>query len=398
VTEGRTVPQRWRASAVNTVRPGLDEIDLRVDGAPAHGGSPASPAAADPLPARVAALVAEALGDVLGDAPLGPDDDLFDRGLSSLHAARIHAALAREAGALLSNGALFRAPTVAGLTALVRDARERGRFTSLVAIQPGGTRPPFFCVHGGAGTVLHLRPLARALGPDQPFLGLQAPGLLGHGTPLPDVAAMARRYVDEVRAVQPTGPYLLGGYCFGSIVAHEMVRQLHAAGEETAVLVVFNGPTAEALQQRVRDQRARTAPRGAYRKLRRRAALAYMDGRRRVTEVRRDGEIRLARLRHRPLGPRFLRAFYKSRCRHLEQHHRTAPWSGRVVVFLGRGLYEDGALGWRRHGGTVVVHEIAGEHRNQRTLMAEPHASVVARILTEELRRAAAPAVPLKAR
>jgi thioesterase domain-containing protein len=321
-------------------------------------------------------------------APIRPTDDLFDLGLTSLSAATVHARIRRETGALLTNGAIFRAPTIASLSLLVADALDRERLTSIVAIQPGGTRRPFFCVHGGAGTVLHLRPLSRALGPDQPFFGLQAAGLCGHGYPDRDIPAMARRYVAEMRMIQPHGPYLLGGYCFGTIVAWEMIHQLRTTGEDVALLAVFNGPSSEELRRRQRAERARRMPPSRAGRVRRRAALASMDSRRVLREVRREGEVRWARWRRRPLGEAFLRKFYKHRCQVIEQRYRSRPWPGRVVVFRGAGLYEDDALGWRGHGATVVVHQIPGDHRTQRTLMAEPHASVVAPILAAELARA----------
>jgi thioesterase domain-containing protein len=383
------VARRTTAGSVRSVDLGPDEIDVRtgdLSDPVTPGDPPSDELGVDPLVAWVTGLAGEALGSV----PVEPDEDLLDLGLTSVSAAALLGRVQREAGVRLSNGVLFRAPTAVGLAAFVRDALERDRFSSLVAVHPGGSRTPFFCVHGGAGTVLHLRPLSRALGPDQPFYALQAPGLLGHGYPLADVAAMARRYVEEVRAVQPTGPYVLGGYCFGSIVAWEMVHQLRAAGHEVALLAVFNGPTAELLQRRVRTRRADDEPAAPPARLRRRAALLYMDGRRRATELRRDADIHLARLRGRPLEPDFLRRFYKSRCRHLEQHGRTRPGTGPVVVFRGAGLYEDPTLGWRDHVDDVAVHEIGGEHRNQRSLMAEPHASTVAPVLAREIDRALA--------
>jgi thioesterase domain-containing protein len=199
---------------------------------------------------------------------------------------------------------------------------------------------------------------------------------------------MARRYVAEMRTIQPRGPYLLGGYCFGSIVAWEMTRALRAIGEDVALVAVFNGPSSEELQRRERAQRDRRMPPSPYGRARRRAALTYMDTRNRLTEVRRDGEIRWARWRKRPLDEAFLRRFYKSRCHLLEQRHRSRPGPGRVVVFRGAGLYEDEALGWRGHGATVVVHQIPGDHATQRTLMAEPYASVVAPLLAAEFARA----------
>ena len=100
-----------------------------------------------------------------------------------------------------------------------------------------------FLVHGGAGTVLLFEPLARRLGHDQPVFAFQAAGLYGHGPAQRSVADMAARYIREMRSVQRSGPYRLGGYCFGALVALEMARQLAARGERTELLVTFNGPS-----------------------------------------------------------------------------------------------------------------------------------------------------------
>src|SRR5205823_1918690 len=94
----------------------------------------------------------------------------------------------------------------------------------LVAIQSGGARRPFFCVHPGGGEVLCYYDLARALGPDQPFYGLRAVGLEGEAMPDTRIAAMAARYLDVLREQQQHGPYLLGGWSLGGVVAFEMAQ------------------------------------------------------------------------------------------------------------------------------------------------------------------------------
>ena len=120
------------------------------------------------------------------------------------------------------------------LAALLEGPEGETRWTSLVPIQPQGTRPPIFCVHGGAGTILHLQPLARRLGGDQPFYGLQSRGLYGGAPPLQTVEEMAAHYLAELRTVQPDGPYYLAGYCFGTIVAFDMAQRARRSGEEVA--------------------------------------------------------------------------------------------------------------------------------------------------------------------
>ena len=106
--------------------------------------------------------------------------------------------------------------------------------SSLVVIQPGGSKPPFFCVPGSEGDVFtNIGHLARRLGPDQPFYGFWN----GMHDPT-QIEARAAGYVDEIRAVQPRGPYLLGGVCSGGVVAFEVARQLQAQGQRVALLAL----------------------------------------------------------------------------------------------------------------------------------------------------------------
>lgn len=111
----------------------------------------------------------------------------------------------------------------------------------LVPIQPAGSRPPFFCIHGFGGGVADYAELARLLGPDQPFFGIQARGLDGQGEPASTVEEMATDYVRAIQSLQPEGPYHLGGYCLGGVVAFEMARQLEEQGERVATLAILEG-------------------------------------------------------------------------------------------------------------------------------------------------------------
>jgi thioesterase domain-containing protein len=122
----------------------------------------------------------------------------------------------------------------------------------LIPLQPEGNRPPIFGVPGHNGDVFCFLPLARHLGRDQPFFGLQPPGTDGKQAPIDDAEKLAAYFVGEIRAVQPEGPYFLGGYCLGGIVAFEMARQLQAAGQTVALLALFGTtcPTAFAFPHR----------------------------------------------------------------------------------------------------------------------------------------------------
>jgi aspartate racemase len=127
----------------------------------------------------------------LGIEAIGVTDDFFDLGVTSIMAATLFAAIEHELGRDLPLGAIFQAPTIESLAKMLEARRAKSRWTSLVSIQPEGSQPAIFCIHGGAGTILHLAPLARRLGTDQPFYGLQSRGLYGGSTPLKTVDEMA---------------------------------------------------------------------------------------------------------------------------------------------------------------------------------------------------------------
>jgi Thioesterase domains of type I polyketide synthases or non-ribosomal peptide synthetases len=117
---------------------------------------------------------------------------------------------------------------------------ETAYWSPLVGIQPGGSDQPFFCVHPGGGNVLCYVELARHLGPDQPFYAFESRGLNSEQPVCTTIEEMASIYIEAMRAVRPVGPYLLGGWSMGGVVAFEMARQLEAQGEMVALLVLID--------------------------------------------------------------------------------------------------------------------------------------------------------------
>jgi thioesterase domain-containing protein len=176
--------------------------------------------------------------ETLGVSRLGVRDNFFELGGHSLLAVKLMARVRQELGRELPLSALFAGGTVEEMARLLRSG-ETDRPSSLVGIQTGGAGTPFFCVHPAGGDVLAFAALARALGTHRPFYGLQSRGLEG-GEPLSSLEEMAAAYIEEIRAVQPQGPYLLGGWSLGALVAFEMARQLDASGEEVALLAVLD--------------------------------------------------------------------------------------------------------------------------------------------------------------
>jgi pimeloyl-ACP methyl ester carboxylesterase len=163
--------------------------------------------------------------NVLG-FPVGIRENFFGVGGNSLDAARVVDAVMVEFGVQLPLNVLTEHPTVERMATLLRG--HAGPLSGpLVAIQDGdGTRPPLFLVHPDHGQVGPYCGLAHALGEEFAVFGIQAVGLYSDAEPRRTVPAMAAAYVDTVRAVRPTGPYLLGGCAIGAAIAYEMAARL----------------------------------------------------------------------------------------------------------------------------------------------------------------------------
>jgi non-ribosomal peptide synthetase component F/thioesterase domain-containing protein/acyl carrier protein len=193
---------------------------------------------ADDVEARLVTLWEE----LLPTRPVGVADNFFDIGGHSLLAARLLSRVEEEFGRPLPLASLLRGATIEDLAVLLREQPDARPWNPLVPIQPAGAGRPFFCVHPGGGIVYCYQELARRLGTDQPFYGLQASGLDAGTEPFDRIEPMAARYIAAVRAVQPAGPYRLGGWSLGGLVAYEMACQLRAQGEEVSELVIFDTP------------------------------------------------------------------------------------------------------------------------------------------------------------
>jgi thioesterase domain-containing protein/acyl carrier protein len=174
---------------------------------------------------------------------IGIDADYFDLGGTSLGAVRLFDSIKGEFGIDLPLSTLLTHPTIERLAQVIAGAEPGAAVDSkcLVPIQPNGTRAAIAAVHGGGGEVYIYRELAELLGADQPLYGLQPVGLDGVTKPLTSVPEMASRYVEELRQVQPEGPYRLIGFCFGGSVCLEMAAQLEDMGHEVDFIGVIDG-------------------------------------------------------------------------------------------------------------------------------------------------------------
>jgi thioesterase domain-containing protein/acyl carrier protein len=175
------------------------------------------------------------------EQPISVNDNFFEIGGHSLLAVRLFSQIRKDFGENIPLATLFHAPTIAQFATVLDERNAKPAFSPLVAIQPKGTKPPFFAVHGVGGNVLSYFALAKYLGDDQPFYGLQARGLDGESAPHTRVQDMAAEYLLEIRRLQPTGPYYIGGFSFGCSVALEIAQILRREGEDVAMLGLIDG-------------------------------------------------------------------------------------------------------------------------------------------------------------
>lgn len=169
--------------------------------------------------------------------------DFFQLGGDSLMAVSLAADLERLLGRRIPIATLFEAPTIRSLARTLADESWMPAWKSLVALQPAGSRPPLFFVHGMGGELFYAARFARLLGPDQPVYGIRADEGDGREIPPGGVERMAARYAREVRALQPDGPYRLAGYSVGGWFAYALATELRGQGQEVTILIFDTNPS-----------------------------------------------------------------------------------------------------------------------------------------------------------
>jgi acetoacetyl-CoA synthetase len=233
--------------------------------------TPAPSAVATPLPPppapgwrsrREHETYLSALWDKVSDQPIGLDDDLLGGDVEPLLPLRLLAEIERATTHKLTLEDLYKAPTLRKLAAVL-DTAGWDWPVPLVQLRPGSGRP-FFLMHSLAGTFLELWAVFRSLETPRPVLGFQARGLAAGQQPHLSIPEMASEYILHMRRVQPTGPYALGGFSIGGVIAYEVAQQLVREGEEVDLLCLIDTgvhgrylPPMQWLQQRMaRTQKA----------------------------------------------------------------------------------------------------------------------------------------------
>ncbi|HEX8272558.1 MAG TPA: amino acid adenylation domain-containing protein [Longimicrobiaceae bacterium] len=372
----------------------LDRLPLTPNGKTDRGALPAPDRAADGAAGGHVAprdelerALASIWEEVLGVSPVGVKDDFFALGGHSLLAVRLMAQVERATGVRLPLAVLFTASTVEALAAELRGGRAAGERSPLVPIRPEGKRTPLFLVHPVGGDVLAYAALARHLDPDQPVYGLRSRGLVDGEEPAATVEEMAADYLRAMREVQPAGPYRLGGWSMGGVVAFEMARQLEAAGEAVESLALIDSYL-PALHGRAApvDERVRVRTFAADLGLPPEALelVGEEDGGSHLHRVQEGA--RAAGLLPADVDAGRLERLYAVFGANLAALYAypTKPYGGAVLLL--RAAEHDPAdaesAGWERVArGGVEIHAVPGSHF---TLVREPHAAALAAVLEQQ--------------
>ena len=257
-----------------------------------------------------------------------------------------------------------------GAAALARQER------SIVPLQAHGRGVPIFAVPGHNGDVFCYRALAQRLGGDQPFFGLQPPGLDGHEAPLGQIETLAGRFADEVRAFQPDGPLIVAGFCAGGVVAFELARQLQESGPDVRLLALFGSPYPTFFRPL---RRLTHTFRGHMNELASSpgAGFAYIAGKLRQRRLRAEDPV-LA-----------LRTAVERATIAAIRRYTPGPFAGRVSLFLPSDDWARagfGALLWRSVARDCDEYRGAGGC-NGDNMLTEPNAGVFAELFRQALNR-----------
>jgi thioesterase domain-containing protein len=389
----------------------LDKIPLTANGKIDRRAlpSPGEHLSARPAPAPPRDTLEQMLSrlwcKVLKLPSVGIHDNFFELGGHSILAVRVLIEVEKASGTRLPLATLLQAPTIAGLADVLRRQNWQPSWTSLVPIRSGGSGIPLFLMHSHGGNVLEYYPLANVLDEEFPIYALQARGLDGKIAAGQSMQQMAARYIEEMRALQPEGPYFLGGFCFGGLLALEAAQQLTAAGEEVALVVMIQ-TTHPAVNHFTPETNAfeRMKYRLAKRldlerqNLRNGGKSYFMERARRVWDIMRArveiGWDALIGRGNRSAANRSLPYILEA----LSIEHDKVYWQyvpaayrGKVLLIRAatqlRGLAADStSLGWKDvFGGGLDVREVEGHQQN---MLIAPNVRRVGEILTDHVRAA----------
>lgn len=186
-------------------------------------------------------MLCDLYAEILHLEEVGVNDSFFDLGGHSLLAVRLMNRVREVFGKELGIGVLFEAATVSELIKIIDgESHSANSLNTLLPLRKSGTETPLFCVHPAGGLSWCYAGFMSSLGPEYPLYGLQAKGIRKKETKPGSLVEMARDYIDELKSVQPYGPYRLLGWSLGGNVVHAMAVELQEQGEEVEFMVILD--------------------------------------------------------------------------------------------------------------------------------------------------------------
>jgi len=368
-------------------------------------------------------VIADLFAAALRVPEIGVDQDFFDRGGHSLLAVRVLQGIEKHFGETLPLSAIIGYPTVERLATLLSpegDAQETTR-SSVVMLRAGGSQPIFF-IHDGEGEIIPYRSLALRLDRKYSVYGVQPLSRRNQPMLHTRLSDMVHYYVEQIRQVQPQGPYVLGGLCVGGFLASEVARRLRGYGESVALLALFESAHLTAERKSETSQMFARFSKGVredaggggvvkllkvLRQLHRKVPnVVRYQLTSRLDRAKTIFKVRVLRtcLDFGIPVPALAEGLGVSAILHVAEREYVAqpPYSGEAVLYRATHrdaqfdgtaiddtpyveLFVDPFLGWRDHADNIEAHEVSGGHSS---MFVAPHVDTFAKLFETHVQRA----------
>lgn len=389
------------ASVAAIAQNNFDQIILQLD---QQQDTSESPKARDTIESALISI----WQSILGSQNVSINDDFFELGGSHIQAELLPSKLEEKFKVPVPNGILYRHPTISDLAVVLREAirfkekedaitnedfiesfTQRIRVLSkeaildrnkVIEIQTGiPDLPKFFCVHGENGDIAYLRYWIKYLN-NQPFYSFQPQTIVdGKKEEFKSIEEIASDYIREMQKLQPKGPFFLGGYSSGGVIAYEMAQQLLRVGETVGSLVLIDtinpilNRTTPSFSNRFESLAA--------------APAAYFNKSlfKKLTERNfgSESETKMSNGTETVISPKFRQAYYEKELNELINKYQIKPYTGSILLIASTETsasinYASIDRGWNGYALSLKIHEIQGE---QGSLIKEPNSRKVIRAL-----------------
>jgi amino acid adenylation domain-containing protein len=317
--------------------------------------------------------------EILQVNSVGLHDNFFDLGGHSLLAVRLMNQIEKRFNRKLPLATLFQAPTIEQLASYLQNSQTKVLCPSLVIVKPGqaqSTRPPLFCIHVLGRGVKFYRPLAQHMAPDQPIYGLSS-HIAGEAFAFNRVDELADHYIQQMRTLQPEGPYYLAGVSFGGLVAFEIARRLVDQGQKVALLALLDTrlstvlqrfPPSEKLAKHLKNV-LQTGPVYLADRLNQWLLGRWQQYSTQVSLTVLRTQLKLYQSLGRSLSTDLEDYFHMEQNEESARLYIPATYSGKLTLFRAvdqqnpKNYTEDPEFGWRRYArGGVEIHDVPGTH------------------------------------